>query len=106
MMLAQQPIDELRGRTQRRFGCLAVRGMPRFRQQGDLDRAVALLLRHLDLPQRAVLVVFPLHDQDRNANVSELVAQLPFAEFGIEPGPAPGVERIIGIGVPARELGA
>jgi hypothetical protein len=106
MMLAQQPIDELGGRTQSRLGRLAVGSMPRVRQQGDLDRAVALLLRHLDLPQRAILIVFTLHDQDRNPDVGEFIVKLPFAEFGIEPGPAPGVERVIGIGMPARELGA
>ena len=106
VVVAQQPVGEFGDHAQGRLGRLAVRRVPRVRQQRDLDRAIALLLRHLDLPHGAVLVVLALHDQDRHADMGERVGQVPFAELGIEPGAAPVVEGVVGIVVQPRELGA
>ncbi len=64
VMLAQEPVDEVGDRPQRRLGRLAVGRVPRIRQQRDIDRAIALLLRHLDLQHGAVLVILALYDQD------------------------------------------
>ena len=58
--------------------------------------------RTVDLPHRAVLVALALHDQDGHTDMSQRVAELPVAEFGIEPGTGPVVERIVGVGVQAR----
>src|SRR5215831_14804913 len=93
VMLAQQPVHEAGDGTQGRLERLAVRRVPRIRQQRDIDRAIALLLRHLDLPHGAILVVLALHDQDRHADMGERIAEIPLAELGIEPGAAPAVER-------------
>jgi hypothetical protein len=57
------------------------------------------------LPQRAVLVVLALDDQHGHADIGEF-HDVPFAELLVEPGAAPAVERIVGIPVPACELGA
>ena len=83
---------------------LAVRRVAHARQQRDLDRAVAFLLRDLDLPRRAVLIVLALHDQDRHADVGERVGDVPLAEIGIEPGVVPAAKGVVDVGVPAREL--
>src|SRR5262245_15863295 len=104
VMLAQEPVDEVGDRSQGRLGRLAVRRVPRIRQQRDVDRAIALLLRYLDLPRGAILVVLALHDQDRHADMGERIAEIPLAELGVEPGAAPAVERVVRVGVPARKL--
>src|ERR1700730_675119 len=81
-----------------------MRGVARRSEYGRLDRAEALRLRHLDLPERAVLIVRPLHDQDRHADVAERLGDVPFPEIRIEPRADPGAERAVDIGVPALEL--
>ena len=69
-----------------------------------IDRAIALLLRDLDLPHGAVLVVRALHDRDRHADIGEIFGDIPVAEFRIEPGAVPAIERVVDVLVPAREL--
>src|SRR5262249_22607709 len=104
MVIAKEMVGEIGDRAQRRLRCLAVRRVPRVRQQRNLDRGVAFLLGHLDLPQRAVLVVFALDDQHRHPDVGECVADIPGAELGIEPRTAPAVEGVVRIRVYAGEL--
>ena len=77
--------------------------MARARQQRHLDRAIAFLLRDLDLLHRAVLVVLALHDQDGHADIGEELGDIPFAEFGIEPGAVPALEGVVDVGMPARK---
>ena len=96
-MVAQQPIDEARNRFEREFRRFALRYMTDAGKYRGFDRAGALFLHDLDLPQRAVLIVCALHDQDRNADIAERVGDIPLAEIRIEPelivrqstGPAP-----------------
>ena len=49
VVVAQQPVGELRDRRQRHLRRLAMRRVAHARKQRDLDRAVAFLLRDLDL---------------------------------------------------------
>ena len=49
MMIPQEPVAEFGDCGERRFRRFPVRGVPHPRQQHDLDRTVALFLRHLDL---------------------------------------------------------
>ena len=62
----------------RRF---TLRRVTRARQYGDFHRAIAFLLRHLDLLHRAVLIVLALHDEHRHADIGEEFGDIPFAEF-------------------------
>src|SRR6516164_7174462 len=102
----EETIEELPHGRQSRFGSLQVRRVSRRRQQRNLDRAIALLLREFDLPDRAVLIVLALHDQDRHADMSKRVTKIPLTELRIEPGIAPVVKCIVRIGVNAGKLRA
>jgi hypothetical protein len=59
-VIAQKPIAEISNRAQRRLGCLAVRRMARIGEKHCVNRAVTLVLRKLDLPHSAVLIVLAL----------------------------------------------
>src|SRR6185437_16606237 len=67
-------------------------------------RAIAFLLRDLDLADRPILVVGALDDGDGDADIGEVVRDVPGAEFWIEPGAAPTIKGVVDILVPAREL--
>src|SRR5215831_18286967 len=82
-VIAKEAVGETGDGGERRLRRLAVRRMPRVRQQRDLDRAVALLLRGLDLTHGAVLVVLALHDQHRHPDMGQRVGDVPLAELGI-----------------------
>src|SRR5690349_14923534 len=69
---AQGTHGEIDDGLQRRLRAFAERRVLHAGQQHHVDRAVALLLRDLDLLHRAVLVVFALNDQDRHTDISEL----------------------------------
>src|ERR1700722_17242087 len=103
-MVAQQPIDEVDDDLERKVRRLALWHMTNPRQHRGLDRAVTCLLRGLELLERAVLILFALHDQDRNADVAERFRNVPFAEFRIDPGLAPRAEGEIDVGVPATQF--
>ena len=75
--------------------------MARVRQQGDLDWTIAFLLRDLDLLRGTVLIIGPLHDQHRHADIGEELRDIPIAEVGIEPGAVPALERVVDIRMPA-----
>src|SRR5580704_14991929 len=104
VVVVQQPIDKARGRFERRLRRVAVWRMMGVRQHDRFHRAVALFPYCLDLPERAVLVVSALHDQDRNADVTERFGDVPLLKVRIEPRPNPGAERAIDVGMPACEF--
>src|SRR5581483_4830269 len=99
----QRATDEIRDRPERRFRRLALRRMARAGQQHDLDRAVAFLLRDLDLLHRAVLVVLALHDEHRHADIGKELRDVPLAKPRIEPGVVPAAERVVDVVMPASE---
>src|SRR5207244_4856054 len=70
-VITKEVVGEIGDHAQRRLRRFPVRRVACVGQQRDLDRAVAFFLRHLDLPHRAVLVVFALYDQHRHADVGE-----------------------------------
>src|SRR5579871_4568137 len=72
--------------------------------EGHLDRTIAFLLRDFDLPDRPILIQLALDERDRNADIGEILRNIPGAEFRIEPGAVPAVEGIVDVLVPAREL--
>src|ERR1700687_3298587 len=66
-----------------------------------IDRAVAFLLRDLDLADGPVLVVGALQDRNRHPDVGEVFRNVPVTKFWIEPGVAPAIEAVVDIAVPA-----
>ena len=95
---------EIGNRRQRLVRRLAMRGVAGIGNQHDIDRAVAFLLRDLDLPHGAVLIRRTLHDRNRDADVGKVLGNIPIAEFRIEPGVVPAIEGVVGILVPARQF--
>ena len=89
---------------QRCFGRLAVRRVTDARQQRDVDGAVTLLLRDLDLAGGAVLVCLALYDLDRNPNVCEGLRNIPAAEFRIEPSFVPAPKADVDIRMPGGQF--
>src|SRR6516162_8829275 len=61
VVLAQEPVDEVEDRSQRRFARVAVRRVPGIRQQPHIWRAIALLLRRPELPHGSLLGILALH---------------------------------------------
>src|SRR5207247_5350942 len=74
------------------------------RNDSHIDRAVALLLRDLDLAHCPILVVNTLQDRYRYADIGEVFGNIPVAEIRIEPGAVPAIEGVVDIPVPARQL--
>src|SRR5690349_23782994 len=68
-VLAQHPAAEAGDSPERLFGRLAMRHVLDARHQQHLDRAGAFLLRDLDLPHCAVMVLVALDDQHRHADI-------------------------------------
>src|SRR5689334_24444521 len=81
-----------------------MRLMSRSRNHSHIDRTIALFLRDLDLPHRAVLVVHTLQDRHRYADIGEVFGNIPTTETRIEPGAVPAMEGVVDILVPARKL--
>src|SRR5262252_7739592 len=102
-MHLQDPVCETCDRLQRRFGPLALGCVAGARDHRDLDRAIAFVLRNLDLADRAVLIVLTLHDLDRHPEIGERVGDVPGAECRIEPGVVPSMEGDVHVLVPARQ---
>ena len=102
VMDGKHRIGKILDRIQRRPRRFPVRRMSRPRDHGDIDRAVAFLLRDLDLAQRPVLVIHALQDGDRHADIGEVVGNIPVAEFRVEPGAVPAIEGVVDVPVPAR----
>jgi len=71
--------------------------------EGHLHRAIALFLRNLDLADGPILVVFALNERDWDADIGEIVGNIPGAEFWIEPGAVPAIEGVVDVRMPARE---
>src|SRR5439155_12506632 len=81
-----------------------MRLMSRARDGSHINRTIALFLRDLDLTHRPILVVHTLQDRHRHADIGEVFGNIPPAEFWIEPGAVPAVERVVDVPVPAREF--
>src|SRR5207247_11097241 len=81
-----------------------MRLMSRSRNDSHIDRAVALLLRDLDLAHCPILVVNTLQDRHRYADIGEVFGNIPVAEIWIEPGAVTAIEGVVDIPVPARQL--
>ena len=94
---AQQAIDEGRDRLKGRSGHVAVRGMPRPRQDHHLHRAITFCPCGLDLRERAVLIVRALHNQDRHPDIAKRLGDIPVAEIRMEPWFEPRAEGAIDI---------
>src|SRR3984957_12302589 len=92
VVVAQQSIDKAGGHIERRLRRVAMGRMARPRQDRHIDRAVTLLLRRLDLLDRAVLVVGTLDDEERHADITQRFRDVPIAKVRIEPRLAPGAE--------------
>src|SRR5580704_12657101 len=103
MMVAQQPIDEAGNGVERELRRLALWHVANAGKDRGLDRAGALFLDDLDLPQRAVLIVLALHDEDRDADVIECFRDIPFFEIRVRPRLVPRAEGAIDIGMPRLE---
>src|ERR1700731_2169212 len=88
---------EFRDRLQRRPKCLAMRRMPRSRNDGGIDRAVAFLLRGPDLTHRPILVIHALQDGDGDADIGEVFGNIPIPECRVEPGAVPAVEGVVDV---------
>src|ERR1700747_2145969 len=71
--------------------------------EGHLHRAIALFLRNLELADGPILVVFALNERDWDADIGEIVGNIPGAEFWIEPGAVPAIEGVVDVRMPARE---
>src|ERR1700721_3816513 len=92
---AEDPRGKAGDRRQRDVRPIALRIVPGARDHRDLDRAVALGLRDLDLADGAVLIVLALHDPDRPADIGKRVGDVPGAEAGIEPRVAPAMDAAV-----------
>src|SRR4051812_22309516 len=95
--------QERDGRNYRRFGLVTVRGMPAVRNLQQLR------LRHalgdaMDLPERAVFVVHPLHSKNRATDAGEFRLDVPFAKGRMQPDAVPAPEGGVDIVVIAAEL--
>src|SRR5580658_10667675 len=104
VVVAKEPVDEVRDDLERKFRRLALWHVANARQHRSLNRAITRLLRGLELLERAVLILLALHDQDGNADVAEGFCDVPFAEFRIEPRLAPRAESAIDVIMPALEF--
>src|ERR1700756_2252677 len=62
---------------QRSIRGFAMRRMANAGQDGHVNWAVAFLLRDLDLPQRAILVLRALNDRDRHADIGKVIGNIP-----------------------------
>src|SRR4051794_19256186 len=101
---AQYRLREICDRGERPLRRLAMRLVAGAGEDGHIDRAIAFVLRDLDLPHRAVLVVRTLQDRNGHADVGEVFGNIPVAESWIEPGVVPAAEGVVDVLVPAREL--
>src|SRR6266436_7952234 len=97
----QNRVCEFRDRIQRRPRRLPMRLVSRPRDQGHIDRTIALFPRELDLARGPILVIHTLQDRDRHADIGEEFGNIPGAEFRIEPGAVPAIEGVVDILVPA-----
>ena len=68
----QNPVDERRGRRQRRLRLVEMGRMAAIRKHQGFDRAIGGILGERDLVGSSVLVVGALHDQDRDPYVGNL----------------------------------
>src|SRR5205807_6118930 len=84
-MIAEQMLGEIRYDAQHCARCLAMRSVSHARHERHIDRAIAFLLRHLDLPDSAVLIVLALRNQHRHPDIGEHVRDVPASEIRIEP---------------------
>src|ERR1700730_19293833 len=96
----QDASHEIRDRIERCLRRVTMRRMSGARHDRHLDRAVAFLLRDLDLADGPVLVVGALQDRNRHPDVGEIFRNIPLAKVWIEPGVAPAIEGVVDIAVP------
>src|ERR1700694_2820126 len=87
--LSNHPQHEISHGAERLLGLVPVRGVAAFGQEDPFGRAAGASLDGFDLFLRAVLVTEALHDEERLANLRQVLLEVPFAELGIEPGAVP-----------------
>src|SRR5215813_9333414 len=92
LMNREHPVCELGDRVQGRVRLIEMRGMPAFREQQRLDRAIGRLLGQVELCGRAVLVVGALYDEDWYPDMGKALLDAPALGSGIEPRVVPGAE--------------
>src|SRR5579884_4137791 len=106
LVVPEQPIEKVADEHERLLGSFTVGHVANARQNGSLNRAKTFPPRHLELLERAVLILIALHDQDRHTDIGELFGDVPLAEFRIEPRFTPRAEGAIDVHMPAAEFGA
>src|SRR3954470_7222678 len=100
----QYRFRKIRDHIQRLLRRLAMWLGARARKDRGVDRAITLLLRDLDLPHGAVLIISTLEDRHRHADIGEVFGNIPVAKFRIEPRAVPAMKGVVDVLVPAREL--
>src|SRR4051812_44823713 len=91
----QHRVGEFLDRLQRRARLLPMRLVSGARDHGYVDRAVAFILRDLDLAHGAILVIRALQDRHGHADIGEVFRNIPVAECWIEPGVVPAIEGVV-----------
>src|ERR1700716_4484311 len=100
----QNASDKIRDRIERFLRRITMRRMSGAWNDRHIDRAVAFLLRDLDLADGPILVFGALQDRNRHPDIGEAFRDIPVAKFWVEPGVAPAVKGVVDIAVPARQL--
>src|SRR5258708_5916749 len=81
----QNSACEFRNRIQRRPRRFTMRRMSGPGKDRHVDRTIALLLGDFDLTDCPILVVCPLQDRHRHADIGEVFRDIPVAKFRVEP---------------------
>src|SRR5271163_1351671 len=81
-----------------------MRRMSGLAKNRHLDRTIAILPDDLDLTDCPIWVVGALEYRDGDADIGEIVGNIPGAEFRIEPGAVPAMEGVVDVNVPARQF--
>ena len=83
----ERPVCKIRDHAQGLFRRLALRRVLNPLHHRDLDRAITLLFRHLDLPLGSVLVIDALKNRNRHADVTKRVGDVPLRNAGSSQAP-------------------
>src|ERR1700742_3926177 len=104
LTIAEDGVGEFRDRIQSRLWRLAMRRMPRPWNSHHVDRAIAFVLRDLDLTHAPVLIIDTLHDHDGDPDIGEVFRNIPVAELRVEPSAVPAVKGVVDVAMPARQF--
>ena len=102
-MRAKKTVRESRHCSKGGDGGFAMWGVARVIDERDIDGAVALLLRDLDLSHGPVGIVGALYDGDRHAHVSKSLGDIEAPKRRVQPGVSPAVESVVHVAVPSRQ---